>query len=129
MDQGRLTKSDILLVDEDLAWYHSSATTALWSDGFDVQLFAEVYVETKNIISRVKRITYHLLFYHGNMLTTGMCREGSTVQSAVNCKNCKVELVRKITNSLRFTSTLISEHGVLALAKLTNCSVTRSNVQ
>ena len=43
------TQSDILLVDEDLAWHHSSATTALWSGGFDVQLFAEVYVETKNI--------------------------------------------------------------------------------
>ena len=61
-ETGIKTQSDILLVDEDLAWHHSSATTALWSGGFDVQLFAEVYVETKNIISRVKRFTYHLLF-------------------------------------------------------------------
>ena len=48
-ETGMKTQSDILLVDEDLAWHHSSATTALWSGGFDVQLFAEVYVETKNI--------------------------------------------------------------------------------
>ena len=60
--------SDILLVDEDLAWHHSSAATALWSGGFDVQLFAEVYVETKNITSRVMRITYHLLFTKENIL-------------------------------------------------------------
>ena len=49
MDYGRLTKSHILLVDEDLAWHHSSAATALWNGGFDVQLFAEVFVETKHI--------------------------------------------------------------------------------
>ena len=64
-------QSDILLVDEDLAWHHSSAATALWSGGFDVQLFAEVYVETKNIRNRVMRITYHLPFTKGNILTTG----------------------------------------------------------
>ena len=64
-------QSDILLVDEDLAWHHSSAATALWSGGFDVQLFAEVYVETKNITSRVIRITNHLLFTKKNILTTG----------------------------------------------------------
>ena len=56
------TQSDILLVDEDLAWHHCSPTTALWSGDFDVQLFEEEYVETKNIISRVKRFTCHLLF-------------------------------------------------------------------
>ena len=49
MDYGRLTKSHILLVDEDLAWHHSPAATALCIDGFDVQLFAEVFVETKHI--------------------------------------------------------------------------------
>ena len=54
-------QSDILLVDEDLAWHHFSAATALWSGGFDVQLFAEVYVETKNTTNRVMSITYHLL--------------------------------------------------------------------
>ena len=64
-------QSDILLVDEDLAWHHSSAATALWSGGFDVQLFAEVYVETKNITSKVIRITYHLVFTKENILTTG----------------------------------------------------------
>ena len=63
-------QSDILLVDEDLAWHHSSAATALWSGGFDVQLSAEVYVETKNITSRVMRITHHLLFTMENILTT-----------------------------------------------------------
>ena len=71
-------QSDILLVDEDLAWHHSSAATALWSGGFDVQLFAEVYVETKNITSRVIRITYHLLFTKENILTTG------TVNDVIN---------------------------------------------
>ena len=42
--------SDILLVDEDLAWHHSLVATAVWSGGFAVQLFVEVYVETKNMI-------------------------------------------------------------------------------
>ena len=55
-------QSDILLVDEDLAWHHSSAATALWSAGFVVQLFAEVFVETKNVTSRVNRVTCHVLF-------------------------------------------------------------------
>ena len=55
-------QSNILLVDEDLASHHSSATTALWSGGFDVQLFAEVCVETKNVTSRVNRVTCHVLF-------------------------------------------------------------------
>ena len=41
-----------LLVDEDMAWHHSSAATALWNGGFDVRLFAEEYAETKNIISK-----------------------------------------------------------------------------
>ena len=68
-------QSDILLVDEDLAWHHSSAATALWSGGFDVQLFAEVYVETKNITSRVIRITCHLLFIEKNILTTGIVND------------------------------------------------------
>ena len=54
----KVIQSDILPVDEDLAWHYSSAATALWSGGFDVQLFEEVYVETKNITSRVIRITY-----------------------------------------------------------------------
>jgi len=54
-------QSDILLVDEDLAWHHSSVATALRSGGFGVQLFAEVYVETKNTTNRIMRITYHLL--------------------------------------------------------------------
>ena len=54
-------QSDILLVDEDLAWHHSSVATALWSCSYGVQLFAEVYVETKNTTNRVMRITYHLL--------------------------------------------------------------------
>ena len=44
-------QSDILLVDEDLAWHHSSEATALWSGVLVVQLFAEVYVETKTIIT------------------------------------------------------------------------------
>ena len=39
-----------LLVDEDMAWHHSSAATALWNGGFDVRLFPEEYAETKNII-------------------------------------------------------------------------------
>ena len=55
-------QSNILQVDEDLASHHSSATTALWSGGFDVQLFAEVCVETKNVTSRVNRVTCHVLF-------------------------------------------------------------------
>ena len=58
----RHIQSNILLVDEDLAWHHSSAATALWSGGFDVQLFAEVCVETKNDTSRVNRVTCHVLF-------------------------------------------------------------------
>ena len=41
-----------LLVDEDMAWHHSSVATALWNGGFDVRLFAEEYAETKNIISQ-----------------------------------------------------------------------------
>ena len=41
-----------LLVDEDMAWHHSSAATALWNGSFDVGLFAEDYAETKNIISK-----------------------------------------------------------------------------
>ena len=49
MHYGRLTKANILLVDEDLAWHYSPAATALCIDGFDVQLFAWVFVETKNI--------------------------------------------------------------------------------
>ena len=71
-------QSDILLVDEDLAWHHSSAATALWSGGFGVQLFAEVYVETKIITSRVIRITHHLLFTKENILTVG------TVNDVIN---------------------------------------------
>ena len=61
MDLWKTDKSDVLLVDEDLAWHHSSAATPLWSGGSDVQLFAEVYVETKkkNIISRVTYVSYH----------------------------------------------------------------------
>ena len=58
----REDKSDISLVDENLAWHHSSTATALWSGDFDVQLFAEVYVETKTIKSRLIRVNYHLLF-------------------------------------------------------------------
>ena len=58
-------QSDILLVDEDLAWHHSSAGTALWSGGFDVQLYAEVYVETKNITSRVDTYYLPLAIYQG----------------------------------------------------------------
>ena len=54
----RKTQSDILLVDEDLAWHHFSTATALWSGVLVVQLFAEVYVETKNIISRAIRQCY-----------------------------------------------------------------------
>ena len=53
---------NILLVDEDLASHHSSAATALWSGGFDDQLFVEVFVETKNVTSRVNRVTCHVLF-------------------------------------------------------------------
>ena len=55
-------QSNILLVDEDLAWHHSSAATALWSGGFDVQLFAEVFVETKNVTRRVNRVTCQVIF-------------------------------------------------------------------
>ena len=42
-------QSVILLVDENLAWHHSLTATALWSDDFDVQLFAAVYIETEKI--------------------------------------------------------------------------------
>ena len=45
---------DILLVEEDLAQDHSLRATVLWNGVLDVQLFAEVYVETKNITSRVR---------------------------------------------------------------------------
>ena len=55
-------QSNILLVDEDLAWHHSSAATALWSGGFDVQLFVAVCVETKNDTGRVNHVTCHVLF-------------------------------------------------------------------
>ena len=55
-------QSNILLVDEELAWHHSSAATALWSGGFDVQLFAEVFVETKNVTRRVNRVTCQVIF-------------------------------------------------------------------
>ena len=74
----KVIQSDILPVDEDLAWHHSSAATALWSGGFDAQLFAEVYVETKNITSRVIHITYHLLSTKENILTNG------TVSDVIN---------------------------------------------
>ena len=39
-----------LLVDEDMAWHHSSAVTVLQNGGFDVRLFEEEYAETKNIL-------------------------------------------------------------------------------
>ena len=68
-------QSDILPVDQNLAWHHSSATTALWSGDFDVQHFAEVYVETKNNTSRVIRITYHFLFTKENILNTGTVKD------------------------------------------------------
>ena len=58
----REDKSDILLVDDNLAWHHSSTATVLRSGGFDVQLFAAVYGETKTIISTLIRVNYHLLF-------------------------------------------------------------------
>ena len=61
LNWNRCIQSDILLVDEDLAWHHSSAATSLWSCGFDIKLFAEVYAETKKIISRTICVTYHLL--------------------------------------------------------------------
>ena len=61
-------QSDILLVDKDLAWHHSSAATALWSGGFDVQLFAEVFVETKNVTRRVNRVTCHVIFARRRIL-------------------------------------------------------------
>ena len=80
-------QSDILLVDEDLAWHHSSAATALWSGGFDVQLFAEVYVETKNITSRVIRITYHLLFTKKNILTTGTVNDLINAHFQINASH------------------------------------------
>ena len=48
----------ILLVDENLAWHHSSTATALWSDGFDVQLFAAVYVETEKITDKQRNTRY-----------------------------------------------------------------------
>ena len=49
MDLEKTDKSNILLVDENLAWHPSSAATALWNGVLVVQLFVEVYVETKNI--------------------------------------------------------------------------------
>ena len=49
---------DILLVEEDLAQDHSLRATVLWNGVLDVQLFAEVYVETKNITSRVRNSCY-----------------------------------------------------------------------
>ena len=48
MGRGNM-QSVILLVDENLAWHHSLTATALWSDDFDVQLFAAVYIETEKI--------------------------------------------------------------------------------
>ena len=48
MGRGNM-QSVILLVDENLAWHLSLTATALWSDDFDVQLFAAVYVETEEI--------------------------------------------------------------------------------
>ena len=51
------TQSVILLVDEN-ARHVSPVATALWSGGFGVPLFEVVYVETENIISRVKSVTY-----------------------------------------------------------------------
>ena len=49
---------DILLVEEDLPQDHFSTATVLWNGVLDVQLFAEVYVETKNITSRVCNSCY-----------------------------------------------------------------------
>ena len=46
MGRGNI-QSVILLVDENLAWHHSSTATALWSDDFDVQRFEAMYVETE----------------------------------------------------------------------------------
>ena len=51
-------QSVILLVDENLAWHHSSTVTALWSDDFDVQLFAAVYVETEKIADKQSNTSY-----------------------------------------------------------------------
>ena len=51
-------QSVILLVDEDLAWHHSSTATALWSGFLDVQLFAAVYVETENITDKQSNTRY-----------------------------------------------------------------------
>ena len=46
-------QSDILLVDEELAWHHFSTAAALRSGVLVVQLFAEAYVETtKKNLSR-----------------------------------------------------------------------------
>ena len=54
----RKTQSDILLVDEDLAWHHFSTATALWSGVLVVHLFAEAYVETTK---KFKQNKYALL--------------------------------------------------------------------
>ena len=96
----KVIQSDILPVDEDLAWHHSSAATALWSGGFDVQLFAEVYVETKNITSRVIHITYHLLSTKENILTNG------TVNDVINASNCDSYLIN--APSTADSSTVVS---------------------
>ena len=80
----KVIQSDILPVDEDLASHHSSAATALWSADFDVQLFAEVYVETKNITSRVIRITTHLLLTKENVLTNGTANDVINVSYLIN---------------------------------------------
>ena len=57
MGRGNM-QSVILLVDKNLAWYHFSTATALWSDDFDVQLFAAVYVETKKIKDKQSKTRY-----------------------------------------------------------------------
>ena len=73
---------DILLVGKDLAWHHSSVATALWNGGFDVPLFAEVFFETKNVTSRVNRVTSDVAFANKkNFLATGMSTQGSTTYS------------------------------------------------
>ena len=51
-------QSDILLVDEELAWHHFSTATVLWSGVFVVHLFAEAYVETTK---KFKQNKYALL--------------------------------------------------------------------
>ena len=74
--------SDILLVDKDLAWHHPSVATALWNGGFDVPLFGEVFFETKNVTSRVNRVTSDVAFANKkNFLATGMSTQSSTIYS------------------------------------------------